>query len=345
MGNDLSRPLVVSLGEPAGIGPDIILSAYSQRVAHGLPPFYVVGDVGVLTDRARMLGLHVPLLSVTDGADIAGLFPQSLPVLEVSGVKDVVAGKISSANGAFVIETIRRSVEEVASGRACGLVTAPIHKAALYGAGFRFPGHTEYLASLCLSLFNKTVTPVMMLASDELRVVPVTIHIPFDAVTDALSKELIVETVSILIADLKLKFGINTPRIIVTGLNPHAGEDGTLGREEIEIIEPAIKELRGGGFDVSGPFSADTCFHPRARQGYDAAVAMYHDQALIPIKTISFDEGVNVTLGLPFVRTSPDHGTAVDIAASGAAKVDSFVAALKMAAQMSINYLIAAESQ
>ena len=319
MGRDHSLPLVVSSGDPAGIGPDIILSAYSLRDRSDIPPFFVVGDVSLLHQRADMLGLEIKVGHVSEDEDISSQFSRFLPVLEAAGLSDVVAGQISSSNGAYVIETIRRSVEEIASGRASGLVTAPIHKAALYGAGFQFPGH-------------------MMLASKELRVVPVTIHIPFETVPEVLTKELIVETVSILAKDLRLKLGIETPRIIVTGLNPHAGEDGTLGREEIEVIEPAIKILQDAGLKVSGPYSADPCFHPRARQGYDAAVAMYHDQALIPIKTISFDEGVNVTLGLPFIRTSPDHGTAVDIAGTGAAKADSFIAALKMASGMTRHF-------
>ncbi len=338
MGRDHSLPLVVSSGDPAGIGPDIILSAYSLRDRSDLPPFYVVGDVSLLRQRADMLGLDVEIGHVNADDDFGSQFARYLPVLEVSGLNEVVTGQISSSNGAFVIETIRRSVEEIATGRASGVVTAPIHKAALYGAGFQFPGHTEYLASLCPELFQKTVTPVMMLASEELRVVPVTIHIPFETVPEVLTKDLIVETVRIVARDLRYKFGIDAPRIILTGLNPHAGEDGTLGREEIEVIEPAIKELLDAGIDVSGPFSADTCFHPRARQGYDAAVAMYHDQALIPIKTISFDEGVNVTLGLPFIRTSPDHGTAVDIAGTGKARADSFIAALTMAARMALHF-------
>lgn len=344
MGIDQSLPLVVSSGDPAGIGPDIILSAFSLRETLGVPPFYVVGDVSLLRERATMLGLQVDVRPVSDSGGVYSQFLQVLPVLEVPGLQAVVAGEISSSNGAFVIETIRRSVEELAAGRASGLVTAPIHKAALYEAGFQFPGHTEYLASLCPAYFQKTVTPVMMLASEELSVVPVTIHIPFETVPDVLTKDLIVETVSILAKDLQLKFGIRNPRIIVTGLNPHAGEDGTLGREEIDVIEPAVKKLQAAGVNVSGPFSADTCFHPRARQGYDAAVAMYHDQALIPIKTISFDEGVNVTLGLPFIRTSPDHGTAVDISGTGKAKADSFIAALTMASQMSRHYQSASVS-
>lgn len=334
MGLDMNLPLVVSMGEPAGIGPDIILKAYSERQARGLPFFYVVGDVDCLNARAALLNLDVVIKPVATGSDARELFDDFLPILQGIELGAVTPGQISSANGRFVIEAIRQSVADIHSGVASALVTAPIHKAALYEAGFNFPGHTEYLASLSSESYDVDVRPVMMLASDELRVVPVTIHVPLSDVPSLLTKELIVETVTIVDRDLRSRFNIEKPHIILTGLNPHAGEDGTLGRTEIEVIEPAIAELCELGMNVTGPFSADICFHPRARAGYDAAVAMYHDQALIPIKTLSFDEGVNVTLGLPFVRTSPDHGTALDIAGSGKARVDSFVAALKMASTM-----------
>lgn len=337
MGSELKLPLVVSMGEPAGIGPDIILKSYIERQARELPFFYVVGDVKTLIQRAILLGIDVPIKQISNGAETAGLFDQCLPVVQGGELEPIEVGSVSSASGRFVIEAIRKSVEDIHAGIAGAIVTAPIHKAALYEAGFNFPGHTEYLAALSNEIFRVAARPVMMLASDELRVVPVTIHVPFADVPNLLTKELIIETITIAERDLRSRFNIQKPHIIVTGLNPHAGEDGTLGRTEIEIIGPAVAALCEAGLDVSGPFSADICFHPRARARYDVAVAMYHDQALIPIKTLSFDEGVNVTLGLPFIRTSPDHGTALDIAGSGVARVDSFVAALKMAAKMALS--------
>lgn len=332
-----NKPLVVSIGEPAGIGPDVILNAFEQRNTLNLPPFYVQGDKGILEERARQLNLEISFQEIdeTQIHEVASFFSSSLPVRKCGvSVSDVEAGQLNADNASFVIEAIRNSVEDIHNGFASGIVTAPIHKGNLYSAGFEFPGHTEYLASLSKDIFGLERQPVMMLASDELRVVPVTIHVPFAEVPSLLTKDLIKETTQILAKDLEDRFGIKAPHIIVTGLNPHAGEDGTIGRTEIEIIEPAVQELCAEGLNVTGPYSADTCFHPRARANYDAAVTMYHDQGLIPIKTLSFDDGVNVTLGLPFIRTSPDHGTALDIAGTGDAKPDSFIAALKMAAQM-----------
>lgn len=332
-----NKPLVVSIGDPAGIGPDVILMAFEQRNTLNLPPFYVQGDKGILRERAKQLNLEISFQEIDEAQihEVASLFSSSLAVRK-SGVSisDVEAGHLNADNASFVIEAIRNSVEDIHNGFASGIVTAPIHKGNLYSAGFEFPGHTEFLASLSRDVFGLERQPVMMLASDELRVVPVTIHVPFADVPSLLTKDLIKETTHILAKDLEDRFGIKSPHIIVTGLNPHAGEDGTIGRTEIEIIEPAVQDLCADGVNVTGPYSADTCFHPRARANYDAAVTMYHDQGLIPIKTLSFDDGVNVTLGLPFIRTSPDHGTALDIAGTGDAKPNSFIAALKMAAQM-----------
>lgn len=332
-----NKPLVVSIGEPAGIGPDVILKAFEQRNTLNLSPFYVQGDKGILEERAKQLNLEISFQEIdeTQIHEVASFFSSSLPVRKCGvSVSDVEAGQLNADNASFVIEAIRSSIEDIHNGFASGIVTAPIHKGNLYSAGFEFPGHTEYLASLSKDIFGFERQPVMMLASDELRVVPVTIHVPFADVPSLLTKGLIKETTHILAKDLEERFGIKAPHIIVTGLNPHAGEDGTIGRTEIEIIEPAVQDLCADGLNVTGPYSADTCFHPRARANYDAAVTMYHDQGLIPIKTLSFDDGVNVTLGLPFIRTSPDHGTALDIAGTGDAKPDSFIAALKMAAQM-----------
>lgn len=336
MNMQLDKPLVVSIGEPSGIGPDIILEAYSARNSEGLSPFYVHGCSQILRDRAERLGLNITVQEIDrdDSASVLEGFSSFLPVVQSGDMCSVQVGCLSEQNGRFVIEAIKRSVEDIFLGRASGLITAPIHKSNLYGAGFQFPGHTEYLAALAHELYKVDCKSVMMLASDELRVVPVTIHVPLEDVASLLSKELICETVEILSKDLTSRFGLSNPRIILTGLNPHAGEDGTIGRAEIEVIEPAVHELNAAGLNVTGPFSADTCFHPRARAQYDAAVTMYHDQGLIPIKTLSFDDGVNVTLGLPFIRTSPDHGTALEIAGSGDAKADSFIAAVKMATEM-----------
>ena len=334
----IDKPLVVSIGEPAGVGPDIILKAFIERETRSIPPFYVHGCVQVLKSRADLLGLDLEIKEIdrADSDSVLKVFSHFLPVVQGDEITSVEVGILSEKNGAFVIEAIKCSVEDLYHGRASGLVTAPIHKGNLYGAGFQFPGHTEYLAALAFEFYKVECKSVMMLASDELRVVPVTIHVPLADVPSLLSKELICETVEILSKDLTYRFGISKPHIILTGLNPHAGEDGTIGRTEIEVIEPAVRDLNAGGLNVTGPFSADTCFHPRARAQYDAAVTMYHDQGLIPIKTLSFDDGVNVTLGLPFIRTSPDHGTALDIAGSGEVKADSFIAALNMAAEMSV---------
>jgi 4-hydroxythreonine-4-phosphate dehydrogenase len=233
------------------------------------------------------------------------------------------------------ISAIEQAVRAVVAGEASAVVTAPIAKAVLYAAGFVHPGHTEFLAALAGSLVpGKRHHPVMMLASDLLRVVPVTIHVPLSDVPRALSKRLLYETINITWRSLKADFGIDEPRVAVAGLNPHAGEGGTIGREDIDLIAPAIEELRREGLSVTGPYSADTLFHAGARKNYDAAVCMYHDQALIPIKTLSFDTGVNITLGLPFVRTSPDHGTAFDIAAKGIASPESMITAIRMASEL-----------
>ena len=327
------KPLVVSMGEPAGIGPDIILSAWTKRKDYDVPCFYVVGNQTCLQARAELLGLKVPLTSIKTPIDCAEHFETALPVFESMPLCPVQAGQLNPDHGAFVVDAIKQGITAIANNQASGLVTAPIHKANLYQTGFAFPGHTEYLAYLSEKLFGRRVHPVMMLASDLLKVVPLTIHVPLKDVPGLLTQSLIIETIQIVSKDLQSRFGINHPRIFLTGLNPHAGEEGTMGREEIEIITPAIEQLKQQGLNVSGPYSADTCFHAKARQQYDVIIAMYHDQALIPIKSLSFDEGVNVTLGLPFIRTSPDHGTALSIAGTGKADPLSFICALKMAAQ------------
>jgi 4-hydroxythreonine-4-phosphate dehydrogenase len=324
--------LAVTQGDPAGIGPELMLRAWLLREAAGLAPFFALTDPDLLRRTADRLGLDVSVVEADPGS-AATLFGSALPVVSLGIEVDADPGRPNPATAGATIESIRRAVALVRNGEAAALVTNPIAKHVLYEAGFAHPGHTEFLASLA-SEPGATVRPVMMLWSETLAVVPVTIHIPLAAVPAALTRELIVDTARIVDRDMKRRFGLARPRLALSGLNPHAGEAGTMGREEREVIEPAIAQLRAEGLDVSGPWPADTMFHERARKGYDVALAMYHDQALVPIKTIAFDEGVNVTLGLPFIRTSPDHGTAFDIAARGIARPDSLVAAIRLASRL-----------
>lgn len=326
--------LAVSMGDPAGIGLDLTLSVWRNREQLGLHPFFLVGDPDALEGRARMLGLRVPVAEVT-AESAATEFRRALPVLPVRLPAQVKTGTPDPANAKAVIEAIRLSVELTMTGRACAVVTNPIAKSVLYSAGFEFPGHTEYLAHLASQALGRPVTPVMLLAGPELRVAPVTIHIPLSEVPGALTTEAIVETAEIMAGDLERRFGVSAPRIAVSGLNPHAGEDGALGAEDREIIVPAVARLCALGIDASGPLPADTMFHAEARATYDAALCMYHDQALIPAKTLGFHDSVNATLGLPFVRTSPDHGTAFSLAGSGSAQPDSLIAAIRLASAMS----------
>jgi 4-hydroxythreonine-4-phosphate dehydrogenase len=327
----------VTLGDPAGIGPDIAVGAWRERVALGLAPFAVIGPAVALRERAQCLGLDAPVEIVPHFDAVSALFGRALPVLDVPASRPVVPGTPDPGNAHAVIQSIDRAVAAVEGGEAGAIVTCPISKSVLQAAGFRHPGHTEYLAALAERRRpGTTLRPVMMLAGPDLRVVPLTIHIPLARVPAAISAPLIIETARITGAALATDFGIPRPRIAVTGLNPHAGENGTLGREEVEIIGPAIRTLAAEGLRVTGPHSADALFHTGARATYDAVIAMYHDQALIPLKTIAFDDGVNVTLGLPFVRTSPDHGTAFDIAGTGRARHHSLVAALRLAAEIAL---------
>jgi len=331
------RALALTMGDPAGIGPDLALLAWKNRVALGLPGFFLIGDPQMLAERAAMIGLEVPLRETS--ADSAGAeFDAALPVLPVSLAVPVRAGAPDPANAAATIEAIRLAVELTLAGRARAVVTNPIAKSVLYDSGFAFPGHTEYLAHLADEAAavpgNPPLTPVMLLAGPQLRVAPVTIHIPLKDVASALTREAIVETGRIIARELVSRFGVASPRIAVSGLNPHAGEDGALGAEDKTIIAPAIAELRAAGINAFGPLPADTMFHAEARATYDAAVCMYHDQALIPAKTLGFHDSVNVTLGLPFIRTSPDHGTAFSLAGKGEARADSLIAALKLADRM-----------
>lgn len=326
-------PLALTIGEPAGIGADITLAAWQQRTAKGIPPFYLLTDPDHLATRAQQLGLTVPIEIVTPD-QTASIFPTALPVVPLDHKATAQPGVPDDSSAPVAIASIRQAVTDVIAGRASAVVTNPISKAVLYRHGFRDPGHTEYLARLAKAMLGVDALPVMMLWCEDLAVVPITVHVALHAVPGLLSTDLIVQTGEIVARALTDRFGIARPRLAIAGLNPHAGEDGALGDEDITIIRPAIERLASLGIDARGPLPADTLFHAAARRGYDVALCMYHDQALIPIKTIAFDDGVNVTLGLPFVRTSPDHGTAFDIAGSGKANPASLIAALRLAARM-----------
>ena len=328
-----SRPLALSQGDPAGVGPDITLLAWMRRRELGLPPFVFIGDPDVLALRAKLLGQTVAIRE-TDCANANDVFVDALPVLPISAGIEVVAGEAHVATAKATIAAIEKAVSLTISGEALGVVTNPIAKSVLYESGFPFPGHTEFLADLAARATGQTAMPVMMLAGPKLRTIPVTIHIPLKDVPQALNAELIIKTCRIADADLRSRFGIASPRLAIAGLNPHAGEDGTIGKEDEAVIKPAIQFLRSKGINAIGPLPADTMFHDEARARYDVAICMYHDQALIPAKALGFDDSVNVTLGLPFVRTSPDHGTAFGIAGKGLARESSLVAALKLAGHL-----------
>ena len=329
-----STPLALTLGDPAGIGPDVTLLAFAARSHEAIPPFVLIGDETVLAERAKMLGLSIPIAKISVLADAHRVFPDALPVLPTGLSGAVTAGRPNAETMAAVTRSIETAVALVQGGEARAVITNPVSKSTLYQAGFEFPGHTEYLAALAAG-DGPAPHPVMMLVAGPFKVVPTTIHIPLKDVERTLTRELLHETIKITDRDLRRFFGYARPRLAVSGLNPHAGEAGSLGREEIDTIEPVIAAARTEGLDVSGPFPADTLFHEAARERYDAAICMYHDQALVPFKTLAFEEGVNVTLGLPFIRTSPDHGTAFDIAGTGRANPRSLIEALRLASAMS----------
>ncbi|RAI41600.1 4-hydroxythreonine-4-phosphate dehydrogenase PdxA [Rhodoplanes roseus] len=329
-----AAPLALTIGEPAGIGPDIALLAWLRRDAAALPAFALLADAAFMAARARRLGLDVPIAAVGFGAAGAA-FSHALPVLDLGMPVTAEPGAPDASSAPAAIAAIDRAVAAVVAGDASAVVTNPIAKHVLYEAGFRQPGHTEYLAELAGRHFGSTPQPVMMLWSPRLAVVPVTIHVPLSTVPGRLTESLIVETGRIVARDLAARFGTPHPRLAIAGLNPHAGEGGALGTEDDAVIAPAVAALRAEGIAARGPLPADTLFHEAARKTYDAALCMYHDQALIPIKTLAFHDAVNVTLGLPFVRTSPDHGTAFDIAGTGRAEPSSLIAALGLAARLS----------
>ncbi|MDH5558111.1 MAG: 4-hydroxythreonine-4-phosphate dehydrogenase PdxA [Alphaproteobacteria bacterium] len=323
-------PIALTMGEPAGVGAEIALKAWMRRDELKLPPFFLLDDPRRLARLAENLDWPIDLAEIDSPAEATGAFGQELPVLPRPLPGSVLPGTPDPANAPAVLTAIEDAVGMVLDGDAAALVTNPINKAVLYEAGFRHPGHTEFLAELA----GPDVKPVMMLACPGLRVVPVTIHIALGEVAKNLNQGEIERVVRTTARALKRDFGIANPQIVIAGLNPHAGEGGAMGREEIEIIKPAVDILKSEQISVLGPAPADTLFHERIRKTYDAAICMYHDQALIPIKTIDFHNGVNITLGLPFIRTSPDHGTAFEIAGTGVADERSLVAAIREAAAM-----------
>ena len=328
----MTKPLALTTGEPAGIGLDITIAAWLRRKELKLPPFYLLGDSDSVGNRAKVLGLELTLAEVSAG-EAAGVFADALPIVATGHRATARPGRPDDTSAGVAMASIRQAVGDVVAGQASAVVTNPIAKSVLYRAGFRHPGHTEYLAELAATSGHPP-QPVMMLWSPALVVVPVTIHLSLRDAIAQLSSDLIVTTARIVVAALKTRFGLANPRLALSGLNPHAGEDGSLGIEDKTIVAPAIETLRREGVEVRGPLPADTMFHEAARKTYDCAICMYHDQALIPVKTLAFEDAVNVTLGLPFIRTSPDHGTAFDIAGTGKADPSSLIAALRLAARM-----------
>ena len=325
--------LALSRGDPSGIGLEVAMKAWLSRTP-GCAPFLLVDDIEHCRRRADALGLSVPFAEA-DAGTAATRFPDALPVLPLGTATRGEPGRPDAADAPGTIRSIERCVELVREGRAAAVVTLPVSKEVLHKVGYPHPGQTEFMGELSSRLFGTAATPVMLLWSEALAVVPATIHVPLADVPRLVTVDLIVATARVVARDMTRRFGVARPRIAVTGLNPHAGEGGDIGREEIATIAPAVEQLREEGLDVTGPHPADTLFHAAARRRYDVALTMYHDQALIPIKTLAFDTGVNCTLGLPFVRTSPDHGTAFDIAGRGIADPASLVAALGLAARLS----------
>ncbi|MBN8552816.1 MAG: 4-hydroxythreonine-4-phosphate dehydrogenase PdxA [Caulobacterales bacterium] len=327
----LARPLALSLGDPAGIGPEIVARAW-QSLRHDGPPFFVIGD-------ARLVEHSEIAVAQIDGPhQVNAVFGSALPFLNRPVTVVPQLGRAEPANAPSIIAWIEEAVDLTLGGFASGVVTCPIAKAPLYQAGFRFPGHTEFIADLTASAAVKgTRGPVMMLTAADLRVCLVTIHVPLADVPGLITSERLCRTARITHEALQRDFGIREPRLALAGLNPHAGEDGTIGTEERDVMLPAVAQLRTEGIDITAPLPADTLFHSEARARYDAAICLYHDQGLIPVKTLDFWGGVNATLGLPIIRTSPDHGVGFDIAGKGVARPDSLVAAIRLASDMAQN--------
>lgn len=327
------KPIAITMGEPASISGELTIQAWKNRADKSFQPFFAID----CPERLKALSPNLPIIEISKPDQAAEVFNEALPVLKIVLAEKPILGFLNPKNAPAVIKSIERAVTFCLEGQAAGLVTNPIHKAALYDAGFKHPGHTEFVGQLCADYTGSFVTPVMMLAARDLRVVPLTVHIPLKDVPKAITAELLETKCKIIAHALQKDFKIASPRIAVAGLNPHAGEDGTIGLEDQDILIPAIQSLKDQGYSISGPYPADTLFHEEARAHYDIAIGMYHDQALIPLKTLDFHGGVNVTLGLPIIRTSPDHGTALNIAGKGIARADSFMNAITMAQDMAKN--------
>lgn len=327
-GSLINKPLALTMGEPAGIGPELTARLWRDREKYNLPPFVYIGS----SEALKVYDKDIPIEAVTNASQALNCFKSAIPVQEIALESESVAGQLNIDHAPAIIQSIRDAVKGTLAGDFTAVVTNPIHKANLYSAGFNFPGHTEFLADCCDEPIENAI---MMLACKGLRVVPVTVHIPLADVAKAITTDLIVHKAVLTATDLRDRFEIKAPRIAVAALNPHCGEGGAMGIEEAIHIQPAIGRLRDMGIEATGPFAADTLFHSDARKAYDAAICMYHDQALIPLKSLDFYGGVNITLGLPIVRTSPDHGTALSIAGTGTARVDSLLNALRMAADLS----------
>lgn len=321
-------PIAVTMGDPAGIGGELTIKSWNVRRQHELPRYFVIDDPDRLLALAASIGIDLPIQKIDRPEKASHVFDQALPVLPLTNYVEKSSAKVT-------IESIDLAVKLAMAGRVKAVVTNPITKKSLYNEGFSFQGHTDYLEHLATQATGKKSKTVMMLSCNKLRTVPLTVHIPLASVPASITRPLIIETAHVVARSLEAQFAIDRPKLVVAGLNPHAGEEGSLGVEDQNVLLPAIETLKEQGIDIRGPFPADTLFHEKARQTYDAALCMYHDQALIPIKTIDFDRGVNVTLGLPFVRTSPDHGTAHDIAGTGIANTTSFIEALRLADQIS----------
>lgn len=328
----MTAPIALTIGDPAGVGPELAAAAWALSDAEGLSPFFVVGSARVIEEAARRRGITVPVCTVKAPGEVADCFAGALPVLDLADLP-YTPGEPDDAGASLALNALATATGLVRSGAASALVTGPIAKSRLARVGFDHPGQTEFVAEACGVTAENAV---MMLAGPSLKVVPITVHVALRLVPDLLTAELIRNRAAITAAALTRDYGIATPRLAVAGLNPHAGEDGRMGSEDAEIVAPAVALLREAGIDAFGPLPPDTMFHAEAREGYDVAICMYHDQALIPMKALDFDAGVNVTLGLPIIRTSPDHGTAFGIAGTGKARVGPTIAALRMAGECAV---------
>lgn len=322
-------PIAVAIGDPAGVGPEVIAKAWAARKASRLPAFFTVGD-----PRAIARVWDGPLIPISDPEAALAAFNRGLPVLSVDDAGDIIPGTPDLDGARLALHALEMAVGLTRSGAASALVTGPVSKAQLYRIGFNYPGQTEFVAERCGIARDNAV---MMLVGADLRVVPITTHVPLIEVAALLNVDLVAAKARVTARGLRRTFGIDSPRLAFAGFNPHAGEDGALGQEEVAILAPAIELLRAEGIDAVGPLPADTMFHVRARARYDVALCCYHDQALVPLKTLYFDDGVNVTLGLPIVRTSPDHGTAFDIAGTDSANPAAMIAAIKLAGEAARN--------